>query len=255
MNTKTILTALCSIVTLFAQAREITYNVYYNEITKTRGELYLYSERYLGTSDVILEDSHSYQLDKIKMVVDTPNAQKTTNTKLTTKTLVKEQLPLSEETLMAANTAKKAESVAKQIYRIRETRMNILSGDVEHAPADGKAMQLVLDELNKQEQALTSMFVGTTVIKSHRKSISVNINDKEKAIKKQLLKFSTEQGPLDIDAQHGNPITLSIIKTTEPVLAPNQPKKGEPVYEEKVISSTTTITYQNKTVYEKADNL
>ena len=68
-----------------------------------------------------------------------------------------ELMPLLEEQFMAGSVAKMAEGAAKQIYRIRETRLNILAGDVEHVPADGKAMELVLNELNKQEQALVAL--------------------------------------------------------------------------------------------------
>jgi hypothetical protein len=68
--------------------------------------------------------------------------------------------PYSEEILEAKSLKAKAEAVAKQIYHLRETRMYLLGGEVEHAPADGKAMDLVLTELNRQEKALTELFVG-----------------------------------------------------------------------------------------------
>ena len=68
-------------------------------------------------------------------------------------------MPLLEEQFMAGSVAKMAEGAAKQIYRLRETRLNLLAGDMEHVPADGVAMQLVLDELNKQEQALVELFL------------------------------------------------------------------------------------------------
>ena len=45
----------------------------------------------------------------------------------------------SEELLMAGSTAKQAEVAAKQIYRIRESRMNILTGDADNLPPDGEA--------------------------------------------------------------------------------------------------------------------
>jgi len=252
--------ALCCIIAISAQAREVSYNVYYTEITKTRGELYLYSERYLGTSDVIMADSHTFVLDKIKFINpdnhSTPAAKSSGNNwEPTEKTKIANLLPLSEETMMATNLAKKAESVAKQIYRIREIRMSILSGDAEHMPADGQSMQLVLDELKKQEKALTSMFVGKTTTKTHRQKITFSVSDSDKAIQMPLLKFSKEQGPLNAQDDQGDMVTLNIIRTTQPVLAPNQPKRGEPVYEDKITSSKTTITYLNQTIYEKICDL
>lgn len=69
-------------------------------------------------------------------------------------------IPILEDQLKARSLHDMALGVAKQIYRIRETRMYILSGEVDHAPADGKAMKLVLDELNRQEKELTQLFCG-----------------------------------------------------------------------------------------------
>ena len=66
-------------------------------------------------------------------------------------------VPYMESVLKAATPLAQAHAVAQQIMHIRETRMFLLSGEVEKEPADGKAMQLVLDELDKQEQALTEL--------------------------------------------------------------------------------------------------
>ncbi len=69
-------------------------------------------------------------------------------------------VPYPEDVLKANGEEAQAYEVAKQIFHIRETRMYLLSGEVENAPADGKAMELVLNELNKQEEALTELFTG-----------------------------------------------------------------------------------------------
>ena len=75
-----------------------------------------------------------------------------------------ELMPLLEEQFLASSVAKMAEGAAKQIYRIREMRLNLLASEVEHVPADGEAMKLVLEELNNREQALAELFVGKTVV-------------------------------------------------------------------------------------------
>ena len=59
---------------------------------------------------------------------------------------------LSEELLMAGSTAKQAEVAAKQIYRIRESRLNILTGEADNLPPDGDAMKLVIEQLEQQEK-------------------------------------------------------------------------------------------------------
>jgi len=253
---KTILAIACCLVTIGAAAHVETYNVYYDHVTKTRGELYLYAERYLGTTDVIMADTSYYELSTIKQVIDTASSKSgfKSTWKPNTQTVVKTQLPLSEETLMATNLAKKAESVAKQIYRIRETRMNILAGDVEHAPADGKAMQQVLEELDKQEKALTSMFVGTTVIKNSRKTYDIDLSDSEKAIKKTICKFDSQKGLLGAQNENGYPVTIQVTRLSKPVPVPNA-KKGEPTMMEVFYQSATRIVCNNRLMYEKVIDL
>lgn len=60
----------------------------------------------------------------------------------------------------SSSTSKRAELAAQRIFELRETRSDILSGQADNPPADGKAMQLVLDNLAAQEAALTAMFTG-----------------------------------------------------------------------------------------------
>ena len=106
--------------------------------------------------------------------------------------------PYPEEVLMAAGPMAQANEVAKQILHIRETRMYLLSGEVEHAPADGKAMELVLNELDEQEQALTELFIGKKTKKTEHKKITLNTINRngfqDREIYKEHLYFSDENG-------------------------------------------------------------
>ena len=69
---------------------------------------------------------------------------------------------LTEEMLISGSTAKMAEVAAKQIYRIRESRMDLSTGDSDQKPADGEALKLMLQQLDEQERNLTALFMGTT---------------------------------------------------------------------------------------------
>ncbi len=254
---KIILAAFCCLFTLASQAREFTYQVYYEDTEHIRGELYQYSERYLGTTDVEVQNGHTYRLLKVQPAFAAKDSlvKPIPATSSKARTHIQMPLPLGEEALMAANLAKKAESVAKQIYRIRETRMNILAGDVEHMPADGKSLEMVLNELKKQERTLTSMFVGKTITQTHTYNVTINIEDTIQSCQMPLLKFSEQQGPLDALNEQGNMVTLNLIRLTRPALAAEQPKRGKPVYEDVIYRSITRITYNNQTIYEKTRNL
>ena len=135
--------------------------------------------------------------------------------------------PYPEEVLKAATPEAQAFEVAKQIFHLRETRMYLINGEVEHAPADGKAMELVLDELNRQEQALIQLFVGETKTRREHKTIRV-----EPTNNGQLLFFSDENGFTDGDNIDADTIEVRMVckqQTRKPAVVEEKKgkKKGE----------------------------
>ncbi|KAA6301177.1 MAG: hypothetical protein EZS26_002698, partial [Candidatus Ordinivivax streblomastigis] len=68
---------------------------------------------------------------------------------------------LTEEILMTGSTAKMAELIAREIYNIRESKNALLRGQADNMPKDGEQLKLMLDNLNEQENALTTLFTGT----------------------------------------------------------------------------------------------
>lgn len=72
-------------------------------------------------------------------------------------------MPLGEEQMQANSIAKMAEGVAQQIYRIRENRLSLLMGDVDVLPADGEALKITLERLDREERELCELFVGKTI--------------------------------------------------------------------------------------------
>ena len=115
---------------------------------------------------------------------------------------------LSEEQLTAGSTAKMAEVAAKQIYRIRESRMNLITGDLDQLPADGESYELAMSEMQKNEDALTAMFLGTTVNDTIRKIIAFipDMNESDKIVGR----FSKYLGFVDSDNLAGEPIYISV---------------------------------------------
>ena len=97
--------------------------------------------------------------------------------------------PYTEEILKATDSTSMAETVAQQILHLRETRSYLLNGEVEHAPADGSSMKQVLAELDKQEKALTELFIGKRSSRTEQIRFTVHQEQNE-----QLLYFSSENG-------------------------------------------------------------
>lgn len=131
---------------------------------------------------------------------------------------------VTQEMARSASLSKKAELAAQRIFELRETRSDILSGQADNPPADGKAMQLVLDNLAAQEAALTAMFAGVTSTRTVVEKVAVmpDSTDVEGSV---IARLSAVDGILDADNLAGAPITIDIKVLEQGKLPVNE--KGE----------------------------
>ncbi len=115
---------------------------------------------------------------------------------------------ISGEIAQSQSSAKKAELAAAQLYALRQTRQDILNGEAEQMPADGKAMELVLNNIQAQENALIAMFMGTTQISTDVETITYFPNE---AIDHDILaRVSATEGVIDANNLAGEPIYISM---------------------------------------------
>jgi len=208
------------------------------------GMFYRYSERYLATNKVITEEKTNYRLKSIQVVPKAiPDPARTysytpagnLHISLTMNGIIcgvnvtseiqpetskpillpaKETskpealLPLGEEYMMAGSEAKLAEGAAKQIYRIRESRLGLLTSDVEKLPADGDSFKSMLEGLNKLERELTELFVGKTITETQTQTLYLTPSN---AIANDVLfRLSALKGLVNNDDLSGVPYYISI---------------------------------------------
>ncbi|MGN0220678.1 MAG: DUF4831 family protein [Prevotella sp.] len=115
---------------------------------------------------------------------------------------------LNADILSAGSTAKMAELVAQEIYDIRESKSLLTKGQADFMPKDGEQLRLMLQQLDEQDEALTSMFKGTI-----RKDTTEHIltycpvpgTDKE-----VLFRLSMQRGLIDSDDLSGAPYYICI---------------------------------------------
>ncbi|MDR0370867.1 MAG: DUF4831 family protein [Prevotellaceae bacterium] len=257
-------------------ATELCVEVTYEKTTETPGEFYRYSERYLATSDVITSEKTSYRLKgitvntrpvadakrtypvipsgKSKLTNITVNSQgilcgmnvpatefvaSTPETKLpeTTDTNI-HLLPLNEEYVMAGSSAKMAEGIAKQIYFIRESRFNLITGDVDHLPADGNSLNTMLQEMNKTEKELTALFIGKRTVETATQTVYFTPSEPVTDI---LFRFSSISGVVASDDLSGTPYHINIVP--RPTTLPPPPKRSsEPETLLTVVPALTQIS-------------
>ena len=163
-------------------------------------------------------------------------------------------LPLTEEQLNARGEEAKARAIVKQIFRLRETRMYLLSGELDHAPADGRAMQLVLDELQREEDKLLRLFVGQhkSELQHERLEFLPTEND---ATERRFLYFSQENGFTSSENVDAAPVTISLTANRQKLqpMAEKQKSKSQP---SQIIynlpgSADIVVTYNGKTLVER----
>lgn len=259
--------------------------------TSKAGPYYKYAEKYLGVKDVITEDKVTYTLGKISLInkglpdpdntfivefkqgtvapyayltedgllcsinadytpasITDVNASKKNNIS----SAPTESSVLSEELLMAGSTAKQAEVAAKQIYRIRESRLNILTGEADNLPPDGESMKLVINQLEEQEKALTSLFIGTQTQEfMEYETVIVPADNMEKEV---IFRFSEQLGIVSADDLGGAPVYFTLNATERaPELDPKDAEKKEKSLKGIVYNvpgkADITISMNNKTLY------
>jgi hypothetical protein len=131
---------------------------------------------------------------------------------------------MNEETLAAGSTAKMAELTAQDIYEIRESRNLLVRGQADNMPKDGEQLRLMLNQLDLQDRALTSLFIGTY----DRDTISQTfIVVPDQPINREVVfRFSEKLGLVDQDDLAGVPyyIIIEDLKTV-PQPDPVDPKK------------------------------
>lgn len=254
---------------------------------KKAGPYYKYAQKYLGVQDVIAEDAVIYTIDNIEIVEKgiadpeyaylvkfragttpsiflskegtlmsvnvEPETGNTGSVQTTAQSSSSAKRPaysvLNEEQLSAGSTAKMAESAAKQIYRLRESRINIATGDVDHLPADAESYRMIMKQHDDQEAALTEMFLGTSDSKSYVETI--RFDPSTSTGKEVLFRFSSKLGLLEKDNLAGEPYTIKvdILEDLRPEEA--QAKKGAKNKEKGIAYVTpgkvaVSLIYNNK---------
>lgn len=236
-------------------ATELIFDLEIEKITEKPGVFYQYSQRYLAANRVVTEETVNYQLKSVRMttrpVVDkalrfsvlpelvpglvlTPEGLLAGVNVPSPRKVIKEHhierrmeiptarpegmIALNQEYMMAGSTAKMAEGAAYQIYAIRESRLNLLSGEMEHLPADGESLKIMLQGLDRQERELTELFTGQVrkEIIHHRISLVPDSSQHEAL----LFRLSTKRGVVANDDLGGEPYYLAIDHDPIPVTAP-----------------------------------
>jgi hypothetical protein len=120
-----------------------------------------------------------------------------------------DEAPYSGEQLIKSSTAAMAEEVAKEIYRLRLLRNQILKGELETLPPDAGAYNLTLAEIDRQEGALLALFTGKRIKQTIKKVVDF-LPEPGQILNTVILRFSQQNGFLDAMDVSGTPVYIEV---------------------------------------------
>lgn len=272
---------------------QLDFELSISKTTYKRGEYYQYAKQYLSIDNPILEDKVVYNLESVSVEnigipnkhnsyliefrqnsaepfvyltkdgllcsinTDAPIIEKATTTKpqMENEATVNAQSLLTEEVLLAGSSAKQAELIAKQIFALRLSRSDILTGEAANMPPDGEAYKIVMNQINMQEKALVELFSGSVKTEYSTSKVSL-IPGLENIDREVSFRFSEKLGHVHADDLAGEPVYLSLInKTPQPVvelsdrdLRDLQKKFSEGVIYNLPSKAQLTLSYRNNTL-------
>lgn len=156
--------------------------------------------------------------------------------------------------LRATTLAKKAELAAQEIYDLRENRSLLAKGQADFNPTDGTQLKLMLAELDKNEQALTMLFTGSSEVEHH--TFVFDYTPTKVVNGDILFRFSRHLGLVDADDLAGEPYMLFVAdETTLPAPVVDPKAKVKEVLDVRYRipgRARITLTAQEQTVFEAA---
>lgn len=165
---------------------------------------------------------------------------------------------VSEEMMQSQSTAKRAELAAAALFSIRQTRSDLITGQADQTPPDGKSLQLMLDNLEAQEQALMAMFVGTTSTWTDVATFNVDV---EGEINRMVLaRISAIDGIVDASDLSGAPVYLDLTVTQRGTMPVNEKGQELPFPKNGLAyripgTANVKVTFDGKTYFEDDEEM
>lgn len=151
-------------------------------------------------------------------------AGSTSNIGSTTTTLYKtvvteegvEKVPVKQTQTVEKSLEKKAEETAELIFRLRQKRVDIITGDTD-ATFSGEAMAATLAEIQRLEDEYMAMFLGKSV-KGEQTVVFDVVPDASKQKHMYIaFRLSDTQGLLPANNMQGRPFVLELVADAEPI--------------------------------------
>lgn len=159
---------------------------------------------------------------------------------------------LSGEILRSESTAKRAELASNLIYELRDNRKAYNTPDEVDNMPDGKALEILMNNMKHDEESLLTLFNGTK--EEEYITTSIDLVPTKIVDGQILLRFSDHYGFVDQNDLCGEPIYASI-KMITPATAPLDAKGEKKALPKNAVVYTIpavielTLTYEGKEIF------
>ena len=129
---------------------------------------------------------------------------------------------VNEDFLASQSSALQARLLKENLLEVRDARIALTRGTAETMPSDGRQLELMLENLKRQEETLTAAFTGTVQSETVTSVFTFTPDEPGSTV---LFRFSDFAGFVDADDLSGAPVTINV----ETVETPSLPvdAKGE----------------------------
>ena len=182
------------------------------------------SQGLIVTSDGNVGKSNSWRFPSYANSATFAEAGVSSNLTTETTTLYKtvqtaeglENVPVQQKQIVEKSIEKKAEETAGMILKLRQKRIDIITGDTD-ATYSGEAMGAALNELSKLEQEYMSLFYGKSV--KDQQTMLFDVVPRADMAKQMYIAFriSDTQGLLPADDMGGRPVVVELSQEAEPI--------------------------------------
>ena len=131
------------------------------------------------------------------------------------------KVAIQQNMVIEKSLEKKAQEAADMIFRLRKTRVQIVTGDTD-ANYSGEAMAAALSEITRMEKEYMTLFTGYSEYQTQKKHFDlVPLNDERMKVQ-VVFRLSDEEGLLPADNMSGKPYFVDI--TPEEIAGSDLPK-------------------------------
>lgn len=166
----------------------------------------------------------------------------------------KEYLKYVDEDFIASqSTAKQAQMLAENIMEVRDAYISLTRGTADNMPTDGRQLELMLNSLRDQEQAMTAAFTGSSYTETVRRTYTYVPEEDGNEI---LFRFSDFKGFCAPNDYAGAPVYLRVNITAEGSLPTDEKGQEKQIPKDGVRycipgEAQITLSFDGETLYNR----